>query len=51
MCNPLSGPIKRRQIVEASKYVALTQPCVAFIVNEVWQFMQTATDDLWQVVK
>jgi hypothetical protein len=49
--DPLPDPTEYRSVVGALQYSTLTRPEIAFVVNQLYQFMQSPTTDHWSAAK
>lgn len=49
--DPLPDPSEYRSVAGALQYLTWTQPDIAFVVNQVCQFMHNPTTAHWTVVK
>lgn len=48
---PLSDPTEYRSVVSTLQFVTLARPDIAFVVNQVCQFMHSPTTSHWTAVK
>lgn len=46
-----NDPVKYHQLVGALQYVTLSRPDINFVVNKVFQFIHSPTENHWSVVK
>jgi hypothetical protein len=49
--SPLQNPTVYREVVGILQYLSLTRPDVSFVLNKLFQFMHSPTDEHWILVK